>query len=316
MYSWDRRKFVKTTVLGVSAFTLIPACANKTMEQKKDKEPRFKISLAQWSLHRTLNEKKLDHLDFAKMASQTFGIHAVEYVNQFFKDKATDAAYLEEMNKRASDLGVRQLLIMVDGEGGLAEPDDATRKTAVANNLKWVDAAKRLGCHSIRVNAFGTSDDPIAMHAAAVDGLGSLATYARPMGINVIVENHGGFSSDGQWLSGVMKEINKSNCGTLPDFGNFCIRREGGAQWEGKCIDEYDRYKGVEELLPYAKGVSAKSYDFDEQGNETTIDFSRMLDIVRNSAYSGYIGIEYEGSRLSENDGIIATKKLLESHIN
>ena len=285
------------------------------MDQQKDKEPRFKISLAQWSLHKTLFDKKLDHLDFPKMASETFGIKAVEYVNQFFADKATDAAYLAEMNKRAGDLGVRQLLIMIDGEGGLAEPDDAIRNTAVSNHHKWVDAAKTLGCHSIRVNAFGTSDDPAALHTAAVDGLGNLASFAQRAGINVIVENHGGYSSDGQWLSRVMKEVNMANCGTLPDFGNFCIRREGGAQWEGKCIEDYDRYKGVEELLPYAKGVSAKSYDFDDQGNETTIDFSRMMGIIKNSNYSGYIGIEYEGMRLGESEGIKTTKKLLDTLI-
>lgn len=312
MYFWDRRNFVKTAALGVSAFTFIPACANKKMEEKKETEPRFKISLAQWSLHNTLNEKKLDHLDFAKTAVEAYGIHAVEYVNQFFKDKATDSAYLAEMNKRAGDLNVKQLLIMIDGEGGLAELDDAARKEAVTNHHKWVDAAKTLGCHSIRVNAFGTSHDPVALHTAAVDGLGSLASYAQSADINVIVENHGGYSSDGQWLSGVIKEINMANCGTLPDFGNFCIRRKDGDQGGSACLLEYDRYKGVEELIVYAKGVSAKSFDFDDQGNETTIDFSRMIDIVKKSAYSGHIGIEYEGTRLSEPEGILATKKLLE----
>ncbi len=309
MYNWDRRAFVKSAALGTAALTFFPACFQKPMEEKKNTEPRFKISLAQWSLHKTLFEKKLDHLDFAKKATE-FGIFGVEYVNQFFADKATDAAYLAEMNKRATDLNVKQLLIMIDGEGGLAELDEATRNMAVSNHHKWVDAAKTLGCHSIRVNAFGSSEDRAALHASAVDGLSSLAIYAQPMGINVIVENHGGLSSDGQWLSGVMDEINLPNCGTLPDFGNFCIRREGGG--ESPCILEYDKYRGVSELILHAKAVSAKSYDFDENGNETTIDFSKMMDIVKKSSYSGYLGIEYEGSRLSEDEGIIATKKLLE----
>lgn len=316
---WNRRSFIKTSALGAAAITILPSCLSSTKKPDEHENEdadmavtdplRFKISLAQWSLHRSLFEKKIDHLDFAKKAA-SFGITGIEYVNQFFKDKATDPAYLEEMNKRARDHDVIQLLIMVDGEGGLAEPDDKVRDLTVNNHIKWVDAAKMLGCHSIRVNAYGNSDDRAALHAAAVDGLGSLAEYAYPMGINVIVENHGGLSSDGMWLKNVMEEINMINCGTLPDFGNFCIKKE-----QDKCVEEYDRYKGVAELMDHAKAVSAKSYDFDASGNETTIDFERMMRIVKASAYSGFIGIEYEGSRLSEDDGILATRRLLERHM-
>jgi len=315
MESWNRRSFVKSAALGTAAMTLFGSCLGKNMQKEKSGESRFQISLAQWSLHRALQGKQLDHLDFSKKAIEVFGIKAVEYVNQFFKDKATDSNYLAEMNKRAADLGVKQLLIMIDGEGGLAEPDDTLRNTSVTNHYKWADAARTLGCHSIRVNAFGTPHDPVALHLAAVDGLGRLATYAQPLGINVIVENHGGYSSNGKWLADVIKEINMPNCGTLPDFGNFCIRREGGDQWTTPCVEEYDRYKGVSEMIPYAKAVSAKSYDFDAAGNETKIDYSKMIDIVKKSNYSGHIGIEYEGTRLSEDDGIRATKKLLEQLI-
>ena len=287
--------------------TLLPSLQSFLNEDEDKVKRAFKISLAQWSLHNALQQKRMDHLDFASKAAKSFGIYAVEYVNQFFKDKATDSSYLAEMNKRASDAGVKQLLIMIDGEGGLAEPDDMVRKKAVENHYKWVDAAKTLGCHSIRVNAHGSSGDALALHAAAVDGLSQLATYAKPLGLNVIVENHGGLSSNGKWLSGVMKEINLSNCGTLPDFGNFCLK-----SGDNGCIEEYDRYQGVEELLPFAKAVSAKSYDFDADGNETKIDFARMIKLVKKSGYKGYLGIEYEGSRLSEDDGIMATKNLLE----
>lgn len=315
MIYWDRRRFVRTSALSYAAFIMLPSCKPVAEKPKEKEMPRFQISLAQWSLHKTLFDGKLDHLDFAKKAATSFGIYAVEYVNQFFKDKAEDSAYLQEMNTRAGDQGVKQLLIMIDGEGGLAEPDDAKRKEAVTNHHKWVHAAKTLGCHSIRVNAFGTSDDPVALHKAAVDGLGSLAAYAEPFNINVIVENHGGYSSNGSWLASVMTEINKPNCGTLPDFGNFCIKREGGAQWDAPCIEEYDRYKGVSEMMPFAKAVSAKSYDFDATGKETKVDYARMIEIVRSSDYTGYLGIEYEGTRLSEDEGILATKKLLESLI-
>lgn len=271
----------------------------------------FKISLAQWSLNKTLFAGDLDNLDFAAKARKDFGIEAVEYVNAFFKDKATDAAYLAEMNKRAADNGVQNLLIMVDGEGGLGVIDSAERQKAVENHYKWVDAAKVLGCHSIRVNAFGVgAAEEVAK--AAVDGLVKLAEYGTGVGINVLVENHGGYSSNGQWLSGVMAQINMPNCGTLPDFGNFCVRRTDGTEWGGECAEHYDRYKGVTELMPFAKAVSAKSHDFDEQGTETNTDYLRMMQIVKEAGYRGFVGIEYEGQGLSEDEGIRATKNLLE----
>ena len=310
MFPLHRRTFIKSATFGAAAFTLLPACGSMADSTKKKSDPRFQISLAQWSLHKSIFDKKLDHLDFAKKAS-SLGIYAIEYVNQFFKDHAEDEAYLSEMNKRAADAGVRQLLIMVDGEGGLAEHSVVQRSEAIKNHYKWVHAANELGCHSIRVNAFGSSDDPKVLHDALVEGLGNLAGYAKALGINVIVENHGGISSNAAWLAGVMKEINMDNCGTLPDFGNFCITYKD----PGGCISEYDRYKGVEELLPFAKAVSAKSYHFAPDGTETKIDYERMMKLIKASSYSGHIGIEYEGSSLSEEDGIIATKRLLEKVI-
>jgi sugar phosphate isomerase/epimerase len=275
----------------------------------------FKISLAQWSLHRTIRDRKeLDNLDFAATARHKFGIEAVEYVNQFFMDKAKDAAYLAEMNKRAADNGVRQLLIMIDGEGGMAETDANLLGQAIENHYKWVDAAATLGCHSIRVNAFSSNPDPDAAAQAAAEGLGRLGEYARQAGINVIVENHGGFSSNGAWLSGVMRVVNMPNVGTLPDFGNFCIRRDNttGNPWEGACVEEYDRYQGVAELMPFAKGVSAKSNVFDPAtGEEVQTDFMRMMQVVKDAGYTGYVGIEYEGE-IPEDEGIRLTKALME----
>lgn len=267
----------------------------------------FKISLAQWSLNKAFFGGQLDNLDFAAKAKNDFGIDAIEYVNQFFKDKGNDLAYLKQMKQRASDNGVKSLLIMIDREGNLGDLDDAARMKAVENHYKWVEAAKFLGCHSIRVNAYGegTAEE---VSKAAIDGLGRLSEYAAKEDINVIVENHGSYSSNGAWLTGVMKAVGKDNCGTLPDFGNFCIKR--GKDWS-ECLDEYDRYTGVTEMMPYAKGVSAKSHDFDADGNETKTDFSKMLKIVKDAGYRGYIGIEYEGSNLSADEGIMATKKLL-----
>jgi sugar phosphate isomerase/epimerase len=266
------------------------------------KEPLYKISLAEWSLHRALFDGKIDHLNFASLAGQSYGIEAVEYVNQFFKDKAKDQAYLTDMKKRAADVNVKSLLIMCDGEGRLGDPDENQRLQAVENHYQWVEAAKFLGCHSIRVNAASEGSYEEQQQLAA-DGLRKLVEYGDNYSINVIVENHGGLSSNGNWLAGVMKRVDHPRCGTLPDFGNFRVSED----------ENYDRYKGVSELMPFAKAVSAKSHDFDPAGNETATDYLKMMKIVIDAGYHGYVGIEYEGSELSEDEGIRVTKKLLES---
>ena len=238
-----------------------------------------------------------------------FDISIVEYVNQFFKDKAQDKTYLNELLMRCKDNGVSNHLIMIDGEGNLAAPDTAERTKAIENHHRWVECAKYLGCKTIRVNAAGqgTAEE---MQKAAIESLGKLGEFAKTMTINVIVENHGGYSSNGEWLSGVMKQVNMKNVGTLPDFGNFCV--EHGTGDNHGCLDEYDRYKGTKEMMPYAKGVSAKTFDFDAQGNDTLIDYVKMMKIIRDSKFRGIIGIEYEGETTEEYEGIRKTKALLE----
>lgn len=301
----DRRQFLKTTgVLAAGAALNWSAVPQAWATSPNLADPWFKISLAQWSLNDGFfgrTDKKLDPLDFAKIASEEAGIHAIEYVNQFFMDKAKDEKYLGELKKRAKDHGVKSLLIMVDREGKLGDPDSKKRTAAIENHYKWIEAAKFLGCHSIRVNAAseGAYDEQIEL---AADGLSRLSEFAEPFGLNVIVENHGGLSSNGQWLATVMKKVGRENCGTLPDFGNFLVA-------EG---DEYDRYKGVAELMPYAKAVSAKAHSFDEQGNDTQTDFLKIMKIVGDAGYRGYVGIEYEGKDVTEIEGILLTKALLE----
>jgi sugar phosphate isomerase/epimerase len=269
--------------------------------RRDDDQLFFRISLAQWSLHRSFWSGDLDNLEFAGKARE-LGFSAIEYVNQFFADKAEDSAYLEQMNQRAEDAGVDQLLIMVDGEGSLAHADETERLQAVENHRKWVSAAKHLGCHTIRVNAQGKGESE-DVASRAIDSLGRLAEYAAEEAINVVVENHGGYSSSGAWLASVIERVDKPNCGTLPDFGNFRM-----ALFPPR---SYDRYQGVAELMPWAKGVSAKSYDFNADGQESSLDFARLLGIVKEAGYQGHIGVEYEGSRLSEEAGILATANLL-----
>ncbi len=273
----------------------------------------FEISLAQWSLHRMIFADQLHPLDFPRYAVETFGIRAVEYVNRAYKEHYADddTRWVNEVRKRCDDLGVTSLLIMIDRQGDLGDPEDAKRQAAVENHYKWVEAAKELGCHSIRVNARTHPQLPQdEQHRHAVSGLARLTAFAKRYGINIVVENHGGLSSNGAWLAGVIREVNErvsGGCGTLPDFGNFCMdweRKEDSAAW-------YDRYQGVAELMPFAKAVSAKSNDFDEEGNEIHTDFRRMMKIVLEAGYRGYVGIEYEGQQFDEPIGVRKTQELL-----
>ena len=284
----NRRTFI-SGLTASAALAMTPSCLSPSPNKL------FDISLAQWSLHRMLRAKKLDNLDFPKFTKETFDIHAVEYVNQFFKDKAKDKKYLAELRVRSTGIGVKNVLIMCDGEGHLGDPDEKKRAQTVENHKKWVEAARFLGCHSIRVNAHakGSYEEQIKL---AADGLTRLSNFAKDFGINVIVENHGGNSSNGKWLKSVMETVNLPNCGTLPDFGNF---------------HKYDRYQGVTETMKFAKGVSAKSHDFNEKGEEIHTDYEKMLKIVLDAGYRGYIGVEYEGKKTGEVEGIKLTRDLL-----
>ena len=299
----DRRKFIAATSATAALALAAPSLKASTIQEEP--EAPFKISLAQWSLHRDLQKKKLDNLDFAKVASE-LGINAVEYVNSFFKSKAEDTKYLDQMNQRCDDNGVKSVLIMVDGEGRIGDVDEKKRKQAVENHFRWVTAAKHLGCHSIRVNASsgGTYQKQVEL---AADGLRQISEFAAQHDINVLVENHGGLSSNGQWLAQVIRKVNLDNCGTLPDFGNFWIRRPKN----GSKGVKYDRYLGVAAMMPFAKAVSAKSSAFDKDGNETSTDFKKMLRIVYDAGYRNYVGVEFEG-KTDAREGIVATRKLLE----
>lgn len=312
-----KKKFIPFCLLFLVTIFCV-GCKEKTAKTdqaqlvKEDKEPFFKLSLAQWSLHRAIGNNELDPIDFAQKAKD-MGFEGIEYVSGLYKNKI-DAmgmeALLDTLKAKSDTHGVENVLIMIDGEGDLASSDEKERTNAVENHKKWVDAAQFLGCHSIRVNLFGSNNEDEWISTAEL-GLKKLAEYGKSKNINVIVENHGGFSSNAELLTRVIKNIDMDNCGTLPDFGNFCVKRDSGGNWGGDCVEEYDKYKGVEEMMPYAKGVSAKSYDFDEEGNETTLDYPRLMKIVKDAGYTGYVGVEFEGGNVSEERGIELTRDLL-----
>lgn len=298
MNSNTRRSFLKNLGMLSAAAGLAPLVPFDAFSLEK--KASFEISLAEWSFHKALFAKKMTNLEFPRKAKKDFGINIVEYVSPFFDKKESDQAYLKELLNITKGEGVQNHLIMIDGEGMLGDLDQNARQQAIEKHHKWVAAAKYLGCKSIRVNAAGngTADE---VKSAVVDGLGRLAEYGKQHKINIIVENHGGYSSDASWLASVMKQVNNPYCGTLPDFGNFRISKD----------KEYDKYQGVKELLPYAKGISAKTFNFDANGNEDTIDFDRMFKIISDGNWSGIVGIEYEGSKLSEEEGIRKTVELL-----
>ncbi|WP_194765696.1 sugar phosphate isomerase/epimerase family protein [Tamlana sp. I1] len=310
-----RRNFISKSVGAATALTLLglSACKDKSntksdsqnINHSKTNPLFFKLSLAQWSLHRALFNKEMQHLDFAAKARQ-FNFEGLEYVNAFFHDKANDKAFLSEMNSRANSEGLQNVLIMIDGEGALADQDNAKRLQAIENHYKWVEAAHYLGCHAIRVNlAGGVHADEAAK--ASLDSLSKLSDFAAGSNINILVENHGGFSSNGAWMDQVFSKVKNKNCGTLPDFGNFCIEKDNN----GHCIEAYDKFQGIKDLLPYAKAISAKSYDFNDEGDETQIDYYKTIKLIKDSGYNGFIGVEYEGKNTSEEKGIILTRDLL-----
>ncbi len=292
-----RREFLQDSARLAAGSVLAGSLFSAPLLAADDKKkPLFKISLTEYSLHRMIAKKELDNMDFTEFAKKVFDINAVEYWNRPFFTKGNDAEYIKQMKKKADDAGVGATAILIDGEGDLGAPEEKLRISAVDRHKKWVEAALALGCHSIRVNARskGSYEE---QQKLAVDGLKRLSEFAKPLKINIIVENHGGLSSNGKWLSGVMKTVDMDNCGTLPDFGNF---------------HEYDRYLGTKELMPWAKLVSAKTHDFDEKGNEIHTDYLKIMKIVVDAGYHGYVGIEYEGSKIPEIEGVRKTKALLE----
>ena len=302
----DRRQFLGAAAAASAALAgLRPGFARADAPSGKPAAGKigdFKISLAEWSLNKSLFGKKITNLDFPRVAREQFGIEAVEFVNQFFKDKARDEAYLKDLKARAVDNGVTCVLIMIDGEGDLSATTKEERAKAVDQHKAWVDAAAALGCHAIRVNT-GNHYSPADVGGVA-EACSMLTEYGSSRNISIICENHGGPSSNPDALIALMKAVNNPRFGTLPDFGNF-PKKEGAYT-----LDIYD---AIARMMPYARGVSAKSYDFKPDGAEVLIDFARILKIVTDAGYHGYVGVEYEGSKLPEAEGIKATKKLLET---
>ena len=309
-----RKEFIKlasTSALGISSLGY--------MSLQKPKELFFKLSLAQWSLHKNIKYGDMDPYEFAQVA-KSFNFTGIEYVTALYDnimkvrdgDMSKAITFWARKNKKLAEINdINNVLIMIDEIEGLAEENKSRRLKAVENHKMWIDAAEIMGCESVRLNLYGSSNAE-KWKDLSINSLSELGSYAKISGVNVIVENHGRISSDIPKLMDVIYGVDMDNVGTLPDFGNFCMADEGyGSVFDGSCETMYDFYKGVEEMMPKAFAVSAKSNDFDENGDEKTIDYIKMMKIVKSFGYNGYVGVEYEGNRLSEEEGIKATRDLL-----
>ena len=309
-----RKEFIKlasASALGISSLGY--------MSLQKPKELFFKLSLAQWSLHKNIKYGDMDPYEFAQVA-KSFNFTGIEYVTALYDnimkvrdgDMSKAITFWARKNKKLAEINdINNVLIMIDEIEGLAEENKSRRLKAVENHKMWIDAAEIMGCESVRLNLYGSSNAE-KWKDLSINSLSELGSYAKNSGVNVIVENHGRISSNIPKLMDVIYGVNMDNVGTLPDFGNFCMADEGyGSVFDGSCETMYDFYKGVEEMMPKAFAVSAKSNDFDENGDEKTIDYIKMMKIVKSFGYNGYVGVEYEGNRLSEEEGIKATRDLL-----
>ena len=263
---------------------------------------KFKISLAQWSLHKAIQSRMITNLDFPRVAREQFGIEGLEFVNQLWE--APTEAYVRRLKNNMKQTGTTAVLIMCDGEGTMGHSDKATRMKAAENHYKWIDITAELGGTAIRTNMYPekqpqTDTEVNSFLGYCSESFAQLCEYGQKAKVNVIIENHGGISSNPDVVVRLMKMVKQPNFGTLPDFGNF--------------PETTDKYAAVEKLMPYAKGVSFKCHDFDAKtGNETRMDMDRMMKIVADAGWRSWVGIEYEGSRMTEFEGIQAAKRYLD----
>lgn len=299
--------------LPFAAMTLVVFISCSKQQEVPAQQPQTisaiaKYSLAQWSFNRELFAGEMNTVDFVYAAGE-MGFDGVEYVSQFFQDKVTDKAYLDTLNAAANAAGVKNIMIQVDNIGHLGASDPEQRTKAIIAAKKWVDAASYLGCDMMRVNAHGDGT-PEQIKAQSIQAIAEVADYANSKGVQIIIENHGAISNNGAWLADLVSQLADKKVASLADFHNWCIERENGELWGAPCIQEYDYYQGFTELMPTAKAVSVKAFEFDAQGNETTMDFVKFFKIMKAASYNGYLGIEYEGSDLASRDGIFKTKAL------
>ncbi len=275
----------------------------------------IEIGLSTWSLHRHMGPIKrqvvtdtgekhewteeypedVSLLDFAGFARKEYGLTHLELIQMSFP--STEASYLKKLRSavEAAEAVIENVPIDV---GDICELAPERRAEHVRNIKSWMDVAAAIGSRAVRVNT-GPSREGSDALALAVESCKRLAEHADKLGLNVLIENHGGISSDPQLLKQLIESVSTERMGACPDFGGF---------------DEAIRYDGLQKIMPLAKLVHAKSYAFDEHGEETAIDYARCMQIVKNSGFSGVLSIEYEGDG-NASEGIKKTKELILRHL-
>ena len=330
-----RRNFIQTTI---AASLGIPLMGSNLISDSLLNDQNIKISLQCYSFASSLFTKKMNIIDFPKIVREDFNIDAAEYWNRPMVEKRRDSNFIRELNKRTNDYGLENTFMLVDlinfqtGESkSLCSRDKIERNFAIEEHKEWIEFSKAIGCKGIRVNLWSDNMTRSEVKSISQDSLGELLEFSNKINMSIVIENHGGYTSDAKWLIDLIKSINHPKLGTLPDFGtrNFCIKRapktESGI-FGSQCVDQYDKYKGVKEMLPYAKGISAKSHTFNNDGEEMSTDYKKMINLIKASGFNDYIAIEYEGAImalyakgnskfLSSHEGILATKKLIEKYI-
>jgi L-ribulose-5-phosphate 3-epimerase len=236
------------------------------------------ISLAAWSLVRSFRNGKWKLVDLPRICRENLGIGALEFVNQFFENPVLQ--YLQTVKRAGKQYEVKFVRIMVDGEGEMAAVEKKDRLASARAHRKWVDIAYELGCADIRCNMRGGTPDwknDKDLVKRAAEAFNDLLEYARPANIDILIENHGGASSDPDTLVAVMKAVNNPHFGTLPDYGNVNLGD--------------DRYEVMRKILPYAKGVSVKAA-WTADGNNVFGDLEKLIKITQESGFHGFWGIE------------------------
>ena len=331
----NRRKFIKNIIKNTAAVSLVSPLLNNDLFANYLSK-KIKISLQCFSFASEFYTGKFDLSNFSKIIRETYNLDGAEYWSIPFMGKEKNSSFLSELKQKSNDYGVKNTIILVDlldmetmkQGNSLASVNKKERNQAVEDHKPWIDAAKSIGCDSIRINLWSDASKDEVMKVS-IESISKLLEYCSDKNISIVIENHGGYTGDAKWLVNLIKKINNKNLGTLPDFGtlNFCVKRDVSDSeiFSSKCLNQYDKYLGVKELLPYAKGISAKSTQFDLKGNETDTNFKKMIRLIKKSNFEGYMSIEYEGAirdtfsqqnnHLSTHDGILATKKLIEKYI-
>jgi len=305
-----RRQFIHKNLFaagGVMGLSQFPGLLQEAWAS--DLKSEFKVSIAPWSLTRKpYGENDPDGIHFLDypLVARELGFEAIEHDNLHYPGDLPNDKHLAKMKQRTEEAGVTNTLILCGALGDIADSRKSRRKKANFNYERWIEAAQFLGCHQVRVVCSDHIDiDWDEKMKLTVEAVSKLADFAQGHSIELLIENHNGYTSNPNWLVEMIQKVNRPNCGILGDFTEWRIEQNPDVLYP-------DPYKGYEILAPYVKSVGAKSTTFDVLGNELVTDYPRMFEILNKVGYQGYIAVEYFGNDLPRRKGTTMTKELVE----